>query len=356
MLIARAPLRISFAGGGTDLEVFFAKFGGAVVSATINKYFYVFLSRTIDDAIQISSSDYRAFERRAAGEELSREGDLGYLKGILREFGVNRGLSLFTACEIPPGSGLGSSSSVAVALVKALTTLVHHRASKQEIAELAAYLEIVKLGCAVGVQDQFAAAYGGLNWIEFRADGVTVTPLRLPLAVRDRLERSILLFYTGFSRSAPKILSEQSRLIAAGDPRVLAGLQGIRRDAEELREALEQARLHRLGEILHTSWQRKKELVQGVSNERLDYLYQLALEHGATGGKVAGAGGGGFLLLYCETEYQADVTRALEREGLARLTFHFDDGGAQVLVNSIPDVPGLHYPAGPWMLTGVASA
>ena len=123
MLIARAPLRISFAGGGTDLEAYYAKHGGIVVSATINKYFYVFLSRTSDDAVQITSSDFRTFERRAAGEELSPEGDLGYLKAILHEFGVRRGLAIFTASEIPPGTGLGSSSTVAVALVKALATL-----------------------------------------------------------------------------------------------------------------------------------------------------------------------------------------------------------------------------------------
>ena len=129
MLIARAPLRISFAGGGTDLEAYYAKHGGIVVSATINKYFYVFLSRTSDDAVQITSSDFRTFERRAAGEELSPEGDLGYLKAILHEFGVRRGLAIFTASEIPPGTGLGSSSTVAVALVKALATLGQRRAS-----------------------------------------------------------------------------------------------------------------------------------------------------------------------------------------------------------------------------------
>src|SRR5438309_1218517 len=135
MLIARAPLRISFAGGGTDLEAYYARHGGVVVSATINKYFYVFLSRTMDDAVQITSSDFRTFERRAAGETLSLDGDLGYLKSILNEFGVTHGLSVFTASEIPPGTGLGSSSTVAVALVKALATLSQRRPSKQEIAE-----------------------------------------------------------------------------------------------------------------------------------------------------------------------------------------------------------------------------
>src|SRR2546422_9109310 len=175
MLIARAPLRVSFAGGGTDLEAYYAKHGGVVVSATINKYFYVFLSRTMDDAVQITSSDFRTFERRAAGETLSLDGDLGYLKSIMNEFGVTHGLAVFTASEIPPGTGLGRSSTVAVALVKALATLSQRRASQQEIAELASYFEIVKLERPIGLQDQFAASFGGLNCITFEATGARVT-------------------------------------------------------------------------------------------------------------------------------------------------------------------------------------
>jgi D-glycero-alpha-D-manno-heptose-7-phosphate kinase len=355
VLIARAPLRISFAGGGTDLEAYYAKYGGVVVSATINKYFYVFLSRTLDDAVQITSSDFRTFEWRAAGETLSLDGDLGYLKSILQEFGVTRGISLFTASEIPPGTGLGSSSTVAVALVKALATLAQRGPSKQEIAELASYMEIVKLGRPIGLQDQFAASFGGVNCITFEATGATVTPLHLSLDVRDRLERSLLLFYTGASRNAASILAQQRQASSEEQPRVIENLHGIKADAIAVRDALGAGQLRRIGEILHESWQKKKRLVAGVSNESIDRLYQLALEHGAVGGKIAGAGGGGFLLLYCEPQHQAAVTHVLECEGLARLAFHFDDGGAQVLVNSMPQVPGLTYPEGRWIVTGAVS-
>jgi len=355
VLIARAPLRISLAGGGTDLEAYYGKHGGVVVSATINKYFYVFLSRTIDDAVQITSSDFRTFERRAAGQALSVEGDLGYLKSILSEFGVTHGLSVFTACEIPPGTGLGSSGTVAVALVKALATLCERHASKQEVAELASYIEIAKLGRPIGLQDQFAASFGGLNCITFQSTGTVVTTVRLSLEMRDRLERNLMLFYTGASRSAAAILATQRKASAEEEPHVLESLHGIKSGALAVREALSEGRLRRVGEILHESWQRKKRLANGVSNERIDRLYQLALEHGALGGKIAGAGGGGFLLFYCEPEHQVVVTRVLESEGLARLTFHFDDGGAQVLVNSMPDVPGLTYPERRWIDTGAAS-
>jgi D-glycero-alpha-D-manno-heptose-7-phosphate kinase len=355
VLIARAPLRISFAGGGTDIEAYYGRHGGMVVSATINKYFYVIITRTIDDAVQITSSDFRTFERTAPDRALTFDGELGYLKSILHEFGVTKGLSVFTSCEIPPGTGLGSSSTVAVALIKALATLSQRRASKQEIAELASYIEIVKLGRPIGLQDQFASSYGGLNFIEFEETGTTVQPLQLDLEQRDRLERSVLLFFTGSSRNAATILEEQSRDSARDVPRVLESLHGIKQDALEARDAIQKGRLRRLGEIMHRSWQRKKQLATGVSNERIDRLYQLALEHGAVGGKIAGAGGGGFLMLYCEPENQEAVTRVLEAEGLARLGFHFDDGGAQVLVNSVPDVPGLAYPEGRWIVTGVGS-
>lgn len=355
MLIARAPLRISFAGGGTDLESYYGRHGGLVVSATINKYFYVIITRTIDDAVQITSSDFRVFERKAPDASLTFDGELGYLKSILHEFGVTRGLSVFTASEIPPGTGLGSSSTVAVAVVTALATLCQRRPAKQEIAELASYIEIVKLSRPIGLQDQFAAAFGGLNCIEFEPNGTRVTPLRLPLEARERLERSILLFFTGSSRNAATILSEQHRSSANDDPVVIESLHGIKQDALEVRDALAKGRLRRVGEIMHESWQRKKRLAHGVSNERIDRLYQLALEHGAAGGKIAGAGGGGFLLLYCEPEYHTSVTRVLEAEGLTRLAFHFDDGGAQVLVNSMPDVPGLTYPEGRWIVTGASS-
>lgn len=356
MLIARAPLRISFAGGGTDLEAFYSRHGGVVVSVTINKYFYVIITRTNDDSVQITSSDFRVTERRPAGAVLTFDGELGYLKSILHEFGVTEGLSVFTASEIPPGTGLGSSSTVAVALVKALATLCQRHASKQETAELATYIEITKLGRPIGLQDQFAASFGGLNTIEFEASGTRVVPLRLGLETRDLLERRIMLFFTGSSRNAADILSQQQRSSANDDPRVIESLHGIKQDALEVRDALQKGRLARVGQIMHESWQRKKKLARGVTNERIDRLYQLALEHGATGGKIAGAGGGGFLLLYCEPEHQAVVTHALEGEGLARLGFHFDDGGAQVLVNSMPAVPGLTYPEGRWIVTGVASA
>jgi D-glycero-alpha-D-manno-heptose-7-phosphate kinase len=337
------------------LPAYFERHGGAVLSATINRYFYVVLSRTVDDSIQLTSSDFRALERGQFEDTRSLSGDLTFLKSVLHEFGVTHGLSIFTACEVPPGTGLGTSSTVAVALIKALATLCQRRPSKQRIAELASYVEIVRLGRPIGLQDQFAAAFGGLNFIRFESSGTTVSPIRLPIAIREELESSLMLFYTGASRNAETILAKQRDSSAAGEPTVIESLHGIKRGALDALEAVTTGRLNILGKILHESWQRKKRLAPGISTDWLDRMYQVALEHGAVGGKIAGAGGGGFLLLYCEPKHQRAVTHALEAERLTRMTFQFDDGGAHVLVNSMQVIPGLRYPEARWVAAGSRS-
>src|SRR5512140_2284252 len=179
MLITRAPVRISFAGGGTDLPAYYSRHGGAVVSTTIDKHFYVFLNVSGDDSLQITSSDYRTFYRHDADTPLLFDGDLSLPRAILNHFGLARGISLFLASEIPPGTGLGSSSTVAVAMIKAVTTARGLFLSKQQIAELACQIEIEKLGEPIGKQDQYAAAFGDLNLIQFNADSVSVEPLKV---------------------------------------------------------------------------------------------------------------------------------------------------------------------------------
>jgi D-glycero-alpha-D-manno-heptose-7-phosphate kinase len=336
MLIARAPVRISFAGGGTDLPAYYERHDGFVVSTSIDKYFYVHVNLKTANSVQISSSDYRAFHRVQRGEPPLWDGDMGLVKAVLHEFGLDGGISLFLASEVPPGTGLGSSSTVAVALIKALSTLAGLSLTSAQIAERACNVELVKLRSPIGKQDQYAAAYGGMNAITFTRDGVTVEPVAISGQDRDLLQRRIMLFFTGGTRSANAILRQQSSNSAndAGD--AVAALHAIKAAAYDVRRCLEAGRLDDFGEILAETWEQKKRLAAGVSNPHIDELYDLARRHGVIGGKLAGAGGGGFLLLYCHEEHQAAVTDALEKAGLHRMELCFDVGGPQILMNAFP--------------------
>ncbi len=343
MLIARAPVRLSFAGGGTDLPAYYMKHGGAVVSTTLDKYFYVFLNVSGDDTIQITSSDYRTFYRHDGDMPLMFDGDLSLPRAILNHFGLAHGISMFLASEVPPGTGLGSSSTVAVAIIKAVTTAKGLFLSKQQIAELACQIEIEKLGTPIGKQDQYASAFGDLNLIRFAADGVTVEPLRVSVETRRALEQNILLFFTGGTREASTILTAQKKSSESDDPQVIAALDAVKAMAFEAKELLERGDLSRFGALLDASWQQKKKFAGGISNPRIDECYDLARANGALGGKLAGAGGGGFLMVYCEPSCQAAVTRALEAKDLKRMDFRFETEGARVLVNAGLRIPPSAY-------------
>ena len=337
MLIARAPVRISLAGGGTDLPAYYERFSGLVVSTTIDKYFYIVVNVNGPDSIQISSSDYRVFYRHRAGERPLWDGDLGLVKAALHDFGLEGGISLFLASEVPPGTGLGSSSAVTVALVKALANLNGVPMSPAQVADRACRLELGKLRSPIGKQDQYAAAFGGLNAITFTRDRVSVDRLEMPAAACERLQRNLLLFFTGSTRMANAILREQQRA-STEDGDTVAALHAIKEAAQETRRCLEQGNLRRFGEILAESWEQKKRLAPGVSNPRIDEVYDLACRNGALGGKIAGAGGGGFLMLYCEEAHQARVSEVLEGAGLYRMTYRFERGGAQILMNALPRI------------------
>jgi len=336
MLIARAPLRISFAGGGTDLPAYYLKHGGFVVSAAINRYFYAFLSPNANGCVQVTSSDYRTFTRRSPGEEPLWDSTLALPQAILDHFGIQTGLSLFLASEVPPGTGLGSSSAVAVALIKALSVSLGQKLAAAEIAELACQIEIEKLAQPIGKQDQYASAFGGLNALTFAGGGVTVEPLDVSPETLRRLEKRILLFFVGTARVSSQILSQQQEASARERPDVIEALHAIKQAAFEVRDCLERGDLEQFGQLLDLNWQNKKRLAPGITTAHIDQGYELARENGALGGKITGAGGGGFLMLYCQEEHQAQVTRVLEAQGFKRMEFRFDTGGSRVLMNASP--------------------
>lgn len=333
MLIARAPVRISFGGGGTDLEPYYAVHGGFVVSASINKYFYTMLSAADTDHLQIISSDFQSFYRTSVAGPVAVDGELLLPKAVLNHFGLKRGFNVFLASEIPPGTGLGSSGAVAVTMIKALSTLLEQPLSKHDIAELAAHIEINDLGLPVGKQDQYASAYGGVVAMTFTKEGVTIEPLDLARDTLRQLESDLMLFFTGSARASSEILTEQKEN-SAKDPRVIEALHATKAIAYEVRACLERGDLRRFGELLDASWQQKKRFASNVTNSFIDECYDLALRHGASGGKITGAGGGGFLMLYCPQPYQEALTATLEAKGLKKMEFSFDYHGAQVILNT----------------------
>ncbi len=333
MLIARAPMRISFGGGGTDLEAYYVKYGGIVISTAIDKYFYAILTTNEADELQVISADYRVLFRHSAQNDLTWDGNLALPKAVLHHFGIRRGVNLFTASEVPPGTGLGSSSAAAVTMVRAISTLIEQPMTKQQVAELASTIEITKMGMPIGKQDQYAAAFGGFNKITFTCDDVTVEPLNIASDVRQTLERRLMLFFTGSSRESTSILKHQRKSTQDSDEAVLQALHNIKQVALDVQACLEAGNLDEFARLLHYSWQEKRRLAPGLSNGLIDEYYGLALEHGAMAGKITGAGGGGFMLLYCPEEAQQRVTSVLEEHSLKRMNFRFDSQGATVLLN-----------------------
>ena len=333
MIISKAPVRLSFGGGGTDLPAYYEHHGGAVLSVTIDKYFYCVLETTGDAPVEIVSSDYQLHQRLPDMGRVTLTGALKIPKAVLRHFGVERGVYMALKGDVPTGSGLGLSGAVTVSLVQAVATFKGLDLSKAELARIASEVEIGALGRPIGMQDQYAAAYGGLNFMTFSRDGVEVSPVVLPEGVLSGLERRLLLFHTGASRDSASILSGQKQATEENNAEVIAALDALKGQASRMRDALLAGDLDGFGRLLAEAWDFKKNLAKNITNPDIDGYYAAALAKGALGGKITGAGGGGFLLLYCPPERQADVIEELTAQGLQRLPFCFETGGAQLTLD-----------------------
>jgi D-glycero-alpha-D-manno-heptose-7-phosphate kinase len=357
MLIVRSPVRISFGGGGTDLPAYYEGYGGAVLSTAINKYFYTILGRRFDQCIQIISSDLRVCEGWRDFSSLQIDGtSLEIPVAVLKDLNQEIYADLFLASEIPPGTGLGSSASVCVNVLKTLTTYLQVPLSKADLAERAFHVARNLLQRHVGKQDEYASAFGGLNFIEFLPDGGTrVEPLHLSTETMSNLQHSLLLFFTGAAHHSWGILEEQERSTSEKSRKPLQALHEIKEFAYRMRDALNSGNLPDFAAMLHESWLAKKRISSKISNHQIDSLYETALEAGALGGKITGAGGGGFLLLFCEPHHQEDVREALGALGLKEMSFSFDFQGAHVLVND-PFIDNDKRGASRWTFLPVGSA
>jgi len=335
MLIVRTPVRISFGGGGTDLHAYYQKFGGAVLSTAINKHFYTILQKRSDDKVQVISSDLRVVETWEDISRMSVKGsELEIPLSVMKELGCAVSFNLFLASEIPPGTGLGSSASVCVNVLKTLTTYLGIPLSKYELAERGFHIARNVLDKPVGKQDEYAASFGGLNFIRFAEDeSVTVEPLNLEPDLVRELESNLLLFFTGAAHHSWTILKEQEQSTRSKSGVAVESLHEIRELADLMRETLKAGNLDRFGEMLHKGWQAKKRVSQKISTSRIDEMYEAACGAGALGGKITGAGGGGFLLLYCPQPAQPEVRARLTALGAREIDFEFDFQGAQVVVD-----------------------
>lgn len=334
MLIGRSPVRISFGGGGTDLPSYYEQFGGAVLSTSINKYFYTILGNRSDGRVQVISSDLRLFGNWSDLTQQPAHGGLEIPLAVLKDLGSDISADLFLASEISPGTGLGSSASVCVNLLKVLTTYLHSPLSKYDLAERAYRITRSGLGRHVGKQDEYAAAFGGLNYIRFHPDGSThVEPLQLDSSVLNALQANLMLFFTGAAHHSWDILAEQEESTCRQADPAIEALHEVKEAATRMKDALLCGNLEYFGHLLDDAWQAKKRVSSRISNPRIDDLYRAARENGALGGKITGAGGGGFLLLYVEPSCQQSVRLALQIEDVPEMTFAFDAQGAQVIVN-----------------------
>ncbi len=321
MIIIQTPLRISFFGGGTDFPSYYLEEGGCVLSSAIDKYIFVTIKQRFDDFLRVG---YTRTEIVEDIDQIQHE----LIREAFRKVGIRKGIEITTMGDLPSGSGLGSSSTVTVGALHAMHAYLNHAINAETLAREAVEIEIDVLKKPIGVQDQYIAAYGGLRFFEFSSSGEVCNEL-LPLDEKaiTRLNENLLLFFTGITRSAESILSEQKDNIQQRK----ALLRRLKDLAYIARAELQKGNIDCIGELLDESWQYKKQLASGISNGRIEAMYTAARDAGALGGKLTGAGGGGFLLFYCPYEFRDDVRVALS--GLREVPIRLEHDGSKAIFN-----------------------
>lgn len=327
MIITRAPLRLSLGGGGTDLPSYYEQFGGFLIAAAIDKYVYITLHQTFVDDLIVK---YSSMERVPSVAELKHP----IVREAMTLVGVSEtNLEITSMADIPSGTGLGSSGSFTAALLRALHAWKKNFVPPRELAEQACHVEIDLVGEPVGKQDQYIASLGGLTCFHFHKDGqVGIEPLKLSDETLHTLHDNLALFFTGYTRSASAILQEQDTRSREKDASMIEQLHSVKELGFESKAALEQGDLRRFAELMHTHWLRKRQRSASMTNDRIDAWYDLARANGALGGKLIGAGGGGFLMLY--TEDKTRLRHAMLGAGMREVRFNFDFEGTIVVARS----------------------
>lgn len=334
LIHSRAPIRIDFAGGWTDVPPFSRNEGGAVVNATINRYTYATLfPREDDDKIRIISADFEQYVEVANFRSIEYDGNLDLIKAAVKVLDVNVGMDLFVRCDAPPGSGTGSSSSISVALIGLLNRVQNVKLSPHEVAKLARKLEVHELLIAGGKQDYYAAALGGVNFLEFEDPAVSNSKLHLDVSVLRDIEKHLILCYTGKSRLSGDIIKTVMGAYERGQQKTVDALRNLKRIAYETKNALIAGDMRAFAALLDENWKSQLALDASTSNAQIDHLFDIAYKAGALGGKACGAGGGGCLIFYCDENKEHLVRKALLAEDAQIIDFNLEDEGLQTWVS-----------------------
>lgn len=326
MIITRTPVRISLGGGGTDLSSYYSKYGGFLIGATINKYIYITFTKMFEGNLQIK---YSKTETVKNIDEIQHP----TVRESLKLTNINKGIEITSIADVPSNCGLGTSSSFLVGLLRALHAYKKEHVTNYEIAEEACKIEIDILKEPIGKQDQYMASFGGLQCLEFDRQGyVIVTPLKITHDAVEELENNIILFYTGIRRPSSYVLSEQNKSMKEDNEKAVECMHKIKDIAFKTKKYLENGDVHAFGEMLDLHWNTKKGISNKVSNEFIDKCYKTAIKNGAIGGKIMGAGGGGFFMFYCDSK-KDKLRKSLTKMGLREMYFRFDFEGSKVLLD-----------------------
>ena len=325
---AKAPLRISFAGGGTDVSPYLEEHGGCVLSCTINKYCYASIMPH-NTNIEVRSLDYDLFAVYKAGKNLHYDGKLDLVKGVLNVTKVKEGAEIFLHSDIPAGSGMGTSSAMTVALVGTINQWKCLTMTNYELAELAYHIEREEVGIKGGKQDQYAATFGGFNFIEFQKDNTVVNNLKIDPDILNELQYRLILCYTGKRRLSAGIIDDQVKRYQSGQMDTVNALHTTKRIALDMKKTLELGKINEFGELLAEGWTAKRKFSDKLSDPEIDELYEVAKKNGAIGGKLLGAGGGGYFLILCKHNEWHKVTEAITQKGYKKVDFSFEFNGLQ---------------------------
>ena len=330
---SKAPLRLGFAGGGSDVSPYSELYGGLILNATINLYAYCTIEETDDDSVTVTATDLGVSQTHSLGSELPIDGTLDLHKGVfnrvIKDFGVTpKACRITTYSDAPAGSGLGSSSTMVVCILKAFVEWYNLPMGDYEIARLAYQIERVDLGLSGGKQNQYAAAFGGFNYMEFLPDGnVIVNPLRVKRWIVDELESSIVLYYTGASRSSAAIIEEQKKNTSSGKSDAVEAMHRIKQSAIDMKRVLLEGNMEGFSRILGKAWEDKKKMASAITNPMIQAAFDVAFVAGATAGKVSGAGGGGFIIFMTDPAKRRLVINALNGMPGQVVGFQFSEGG-----------------------------